>query len=90
MQRRLLGAFNPIERIWATVSSSRAGIMLPEVEDAGTTEGGREVMWVLVKMGRELMEGLKRRGREAMKVFMRRKHELIALESICISIFTFT
>ena len=42
MQRRLLGAFNPIERIWATVSSSRAGIMLPEVEDAGTTEGGRE------------------------------------------------
>ena len=42
MQRRLLGAFDPIERIWATVSSSRAGIMLPEVEDAGTTEGGRE------------------------------------------------
>ena len=35
------------------------------------------------------MEGLKRRGREAMKVFMRRKHELIALESICLSIFTF-
>ena len=32
MQRRLLGAFDPIERIWATVSSSRAGIMLPEVE----------------------------------------------------------
>ena len=31
MQRRLLGAFDPIERIWATVSSSRAGIMLPEV-----------------------------------------------------------
>ena len=30
MQRRLLGAFDPIERIWATVSSSRAGIMLPE------------------------------------------------------------
>ena len=56
MQRRLLGAFDPIERIWATVSSSRAGIMLPEVEDAGTTEGGREVMWVLVKMGRELVE----------------------------------
>ena len=42
MQRRLLGAFDPIERISATVSSSRAGIMLPEVEDAGTTEGGRE------------------------------------------------
>ena len=42
MQRRLLGAFDPIERIWATVSSSRAGIMLPEVEDAGRTEGGRE------------------------------------------------
>ena len=42
MQRRLLGAFDPIERIWATVSSSRAGIVLPEVEDSGTTEGGRE------------------------------------------------
>ena len=54
MQRRLLGAFDPIERIWATVSSSRAGIMIPEVEDAGTTEGGREggreVMWEPLKL----------------------------------------
>ena len=31
-----------LTQLKGSVSSSRAGIMLPEVEDAGTTEGGRE------------------------------------------------